>query len=249
MGRIAEVQVQALDPARLGPLIGPERMARFEAAARAARQAVSGRAILNVNSTATGGGVSEMLQTLLAYVRGVGVDARWLVIEGNPEFFAVTKRLHNGLHGSPGDGGELGAAERARYEATLRGNADQLLAVVRRGDVVILHDPQPAGLAAGLRRAGALVVWRSHVGRDAPNAWTERAWAFLRTYLEDVDAYVVSRAAFAPPWADESRTWVIPPSIDPFSTKNAEMSPGEVRNALGYVGLVADGRQPGVPFV
>ena len=107
--KLEEVDVQALDPARLEPLIGPERMARFERAAEATQSALSGRAVLNVNSTAVGGGVAEMLQTLLAYVRGVGVDARWLVIQGDPEFFAITKRIHNGLYGGPGDGGPLGS--------------------------------------------------------------------------------------------------------------------------------------------
>jgi trehalose synthase len=108
--RLKEVEVQALDAARLESLIGSERMARFELVAEAAQSVLAGHSVLNVNSTATGGGVAEMLQTLLAYVRGAGVDARWLVIEGNPEFFAITKRIHNGLYGSPGDGGELGKA-------------------------------------------------------------------------------------------------------------------------------------------
>jgi trehalose synthase len=224
-------------------------MARFEAAAEETRAALSGRAVLNVNSTATGGGVAEMLQTLLAYVRGAGVDARWLVIQGEAKFFAITKRIHNGLYGSPGDGGKLGPAERAQYEATLRRNSEDLLAVVRRGDMVILHDPQPAGLASGLLRAGALVVWRCHVGRDSANEWTERAWSFLRPYLEGVDAYVVSREAFAPPWADRARICVVPPSIDPFSAKNEPMSAHNVRLALGYVGLLeGDGSRPVVPF-
>src|ERR671939_378048 len=136
--RLQEVEVQALDAARLEPLIGPRRMARYETIAEAAQAATEGRAVLNVNSTATGGGVAEMLQTLLAYARGAGIDARWLVIEGDPEFFAITKRLHNGLYGSPGDGGELGAAERRHYEAVNRRNADELLALVRPGDVVVL---------------------------------------------------------------------------------------------------------------
>jgi hypothetical protein len=101
--RLQEVSVQALDAARLEPLIGEERMQRFEQAAEKTRALVDGRSILNVNSTATGGGVAEMLQTLLSYARGAGVDARWLVIQGDPAFFAITKRIHNGLYGSPGD--------------------------------------------------------------------------------------------------------------------------------------------------
>ncbi|MGA9856283.1 MAG: glycosyltransferase [Solirubrobacteraceae bacterium] len=247
--RLQEVDVQALDAARLEPLIGAERMARFEEVADAAQAALSGRTVLNVNSTAAGGGVAEMLQTLLAYVRGAGVDARWLVIEGDPAFFAITKRIHNGLYGTPGDGGPLGAAEHAHYERVLARNAKELLVLVRPGDVVLLHDPQPAGLVQAVKRAGARVLWRCHVGRDEPNQWTERAWEFLRPYLEPADAYVVSRAAFAPPWAEPATTHVIPPSIDPFSAKNEPMSHRNVRLALSFVGLI-DGAStpPVVPF-
>lgn len=247
--RLHEVEVQALDAARLEPLIGSDRMRRFEAIAEATQAALAGRAVLNVNSTAVGGGVAEMLQTLLAYVRGAGVDARWLVIQGDPAFFAITKRIHNGLYGAAGDGGPLGDAERRHYEEVLRRNADELLAVVRPGDVVLLHDPQPAGLAAVARAAGARVIWRCHVGRDEPNEWTERAWEFLRPHLSEVEAHVVSRAAFAPPWASPDETHVIPPSIDPFAAKNEPMSQRNVRLALGYVGLLeGDGAPPIVPF-
>jgi hypothetical protein len=181
-------------------------MARFEVAAEAAQSVLAGHSVLNVNSTATGGGVAEMLQTLLAYVRGAGVDPRWLVIEGDPEFFAITKRIHNGLYGSPGDGGELGQAERAHYERVFVRNADELWTHVKSGDVVLIHDPQPAGLMQIAKDAGARVLWRCHVGVDRPNPWTERAWEFLRPYLIDVDAYVVSHPAFAPPWADAANT-------------------------------------------
>jgi trehalose synthase len=73
-------------------------------------------------------GVAEMLQTLLSYARCAGIDARWLVIEGDPSFFAITKRIHNGLYGSPGDGGDLGPAERRHYEGILRANADRFWA-------------------------------------------------------------------------------------------------------------------------
>jgi trehalose synthase len=247
--RLREVDVHALDAARLEPLIGRERMLRFEQVAEAAQAILAGCSVLNVNSTAAGGGVAEMLQTLLAYARGAGVDARWLVIEGDPAFFAITKRVHNGLYGAPGDGGELGEQERSHYEQVLRRNADELLALTRPGDVVLLHDPQPAGLAAAAKRAGARVVWRCHVGADRPNEWTERAWEFLRPYLADVEATVVSRIAFAPPWADPARVHVIPPSIDPFSAKNEPMSGRNVRLALSYVGVLAGGGSPpAVPF-
>ena len=236
--RLHEVDVQAIDAARLEPLIGTERMAQFERAAETAREALAGSSVLNVNSTGAGGGVAEMLQTLLSYARGAGVDARWLVIEGDPEFFAVTKRIHNGLYGSPGDGGELGGAERRHYERILQGNADELLAFVRPGDVVVIHDPQPAGLLTAVKSAGARVVWRCHVGLDRPNEWSERAWEFLRPYLADADAFVVSRAAFAPPWAEPEHVHVIRPSIDPFSAKNEPISMRNAWLTLSYVGLL-----------
>jgi trehalose synthase len=239
-GRMREVSVQALDATRLEPLIGAQRMAEYLLQAAEARRLLAGRSVINVNSTAAGGGVAEPLQSLLAYARGAGIDARWLVIDGDPEFFAITKRIHNWIHGSPGDGGALGEAERAHYERVAERNARELRALVRPGDVVLLHDPQPAALAPALRSLGATVVWRCHIGSDTANAWTARAWEFLRPHLADVvDAVVVSRAAFAPPWADPARVRAIPPSIDPFSTKNQPMDVAQVRAALVYVGILA----------
>ena len=131
--------------------------------------ALAGRIALNVNSTAHGGGVAEMLQTLLAYARGAGVDARWVVIEGDPAFFAVTKRIHNGIYGSPGDGGDLGPAERGAYERTLERNASELLALVRPRRHRAAA--RPADRRAGRPRSGGparRVVWRCHIGADAP---------------------------------------------------------------------------------
>ena len=247
--RVQEVDVQALDAARLEPLIGRERVARYETIAEATESVMRGRTVLNINSTAAGGGVAEMLQTLLAYGRGAGLDIRWLVIQGDSDFFEITKRIHNGLYGSAGDGGLLGDAERSHYEETLRRNAEELLALVRPEDVVLIHDPQPAGLAATMAGAGAKVVWRCHVGADAANEWTERSWSFLRPYIEDIDGFVFSRRAFAPSWADASKTYVIPPSIDPFSAKNEPISQRNVRLTLGYTGLLAgNGEVPAVPF-
>jgi trehalose synthase len=202
--------------------------------------------VLNVNSTAVGGGVAAMLQTLLAYARGVGVDTKWVVVEGNPEFFAITKRIHNGLYGTRGDGGSLGPDERAVYEATLRPNAAELRALVRPGDFVLLHDPQTAALAPELTKAGVTVVWRCHVGIDHPNEHAERAWNFLRPYLEDVSAYVFSCEQFAPGWIDRDRLEVIPPSIDPFSAKNEPMESAEVTGILQYVGLLDGVGEPPV---
>jgi trehalose synthase len=246
--KLHEVEVQAIDAARLEPLIGTERMLGFERSAEAAREVLAGRSVLNVNSTGVGGGVAEMLQTLLSYARGAGIDARWLVIEGDPAFFAITKRIHNGLYGSPGDGGELGPAERRHYERVLRANADELRAVMRADDVVVIHDPQPAGLVAAAKDARARVVWRCHVGLDRPNEWSDRAWEFLRPYLTEADAIVASRAAFGPPWVDPAQVHVIRPSIDPFSAKNEPISMRNAGLTLSYVGLL-DGTIETAPTV
>jgi trehalose synthase len=238
---LEEVRVRPVAPAHLESLIGPARTARFEATAGTMREVLSGRTVLNVSSTATGGGVAELLQTLLANVCGLGIDARWVVIEGDPEFFAITKRIHNHLYGTPGDGGALGPAERRRYEATLARNASELIGLVRPGDVVLLHDPQTAWLAVPLLEAGISVVWRCHVGLDAQNDHSRLAWDFLRPYIEGVPAFVFSRAQFAPPWMPRDRLFVIPPSIDPFSAKNRSMSASEVRRALQHVGFLGGG--------
>src|SRR3954452_14413342 len=98
-------------------VLAPDRAGAVHAAERLGRAELAGRRIWNVNSTARGGGVAEMLGPLLAYARGSGVDARWAVVAGDGPFFAITKRIHNRLHGIPGDGGPLGEVERAAYEA------------------------------------------------------------------------------------------------------------------------------------
>jgi trehalose synthase len=104
-----------------------------------------------VSSTATDGGVAEMLQSVLCYVLGAGIETRWIVVDGNDEFFVVTKRIHHMLHGRPGDGGPLGDHERGVYARTLEAETPALLARIRAGDVVFLHDPQTGGSQA--RRA------------------------------------------------------------------------------------------------
>jgi trehalose synthase len=247
---LQEVEVKALTLERLHALIGPERTQAFEATAAKARAALRGRTVWNINSTATGGGVAEMLQILLAYARGAGITTRWLVIQGDARFFEITKRLHNNLYGTPGDGGPLGPAERFDYDATLERNARDVLDLVRPGDIVILHDPQPAGLAETVRGAGAHLVWRCHIGVDTPNEYSDRGWAFLRPHLEGADGYVFSCRHFAPSWIPTERLAVIAPSIDPFSSKNVDLGREIVIKLLRFVGLLAhDGHDSGADFV
>ena len=241
-----EVEIQALQIDRFTDLLPPDRIIRFADVAAEARSLMEGRVIWNVNATAQGGGVAEMLQTLLAYVRAVYVDTRWLVLTGNPEFFTVTKRVHNMLHGEAGDGGDLGDAERAVVAEALEADIEEMTARVSVGDVVLLHDPQTAGMVDRLRAAGALVVWRCHVGRDTSNELTDRAWDFLRPMIQHADAFVFSRSAYVPAWCRQEAVHIITPSIDPLSAKNSSLSDAMGEAALIRAGIVEgaiDGRR------
>ena len=240
---LREVEIAALDPERLAPVVGARRMDALRDAAALARRRLGERAVFNINSTAVGGGVAEMLGTLVGYARGSGIDGRWLVIEGDAAFFEVTKRIHNGLYGSPGDGGELGAAEAEVYLRTLGRNARRLGDLVRRGDIVVLHDPQTAGLVGAIRELGAVPVWRCHVGTEGSNAWTDRSWEFLRSFVEAAERCVFSTRRFAPRWLDSTRFDVISPSIDPLTAKNMPLSRLEVRRVLAAAGLVTSDRR------
>jgi trehalose synthase len=233
-----DVQLGAQPIERFLPIAGRDVVARVQQIAKTGRARLEGRVVWNVNSTATGGGVAEMLRSLLPYVRGVGIDSRWLVIDGTPEFFGITKRLHHALHGSHGDGSDLGGAEKTVYEAVLSANSDEISALVRPRDVVILHDPQTAGLAPRLVKAGAIVIWRCHVGTDISNEEVENGWHFIAPYLTHVAAIIFSRRQYVPSMLDSGRTVVIAPSIDPFSAKNQELGHDAVRAILVQAGLI-----------
>jgi trehalose synthase len=236
MGALQEVQVASLSPERFRALLG-ERYEEVDDAIDTARQVLSGRVVWHVNSTARGGGVAELLQSLLAYARGAGVDVRWLTITGNPDFFRVTKRIHNHLHESTGDGGPLGPAERKVYDAALLDAAGELVELVQEGDVVYIHDPQPAGLVPHVVAADVKVLWRCHIGVDRPGELAHAAWDFLRSYVMDADAYVFSRERFVWDGLDRERTWIVPPSIDAFSPKNQDLEPEAVESILGATGI------------
>ncbi len=243
---VQEVEVNARSLRQLISRMTPERAHEFGESGRRARAAFGDRTIWHVNATAHGGGVAEMLQTLLAYGKGSYIENRWLVLDGDPEFFAITKRLHNLLHGDPGDGGPMGDAERAHYERVLAQNIAEMLPLIDPRDIVVLHDPQTAGMVDGLRAIGARVVWRCHIGRDTTNDLTDIGWAFLRPHIERADAFVFSRREYVPDWVDQQRLVVIPPSIDPFSAKNRDLDPETVSAVLATVGLVSDAN-PGGP--
>jgi len=232
------VHISQLSFKRFAPVLGERGSRDLRHAVKDAKTILRDRIIWHVNSTATGGGVAEMLQTLLGYERGAGIDARWLVIEGDPEFFALTKRIHHRLHGNNGDSGALSEQEHRHYAAVTDRNTAEILSIVRPRDVVILHDPQTAGLAAPLKQLGAEVVWRCHIGRDDMNAAARGAWDFLKPYLEHADAYVFSRTRYVPQWLLSHPVFIIPPAIDAFSVKNEPLNRATCRAILKHIGLL-----------
>jgi trehalose synthase len=237
MRKLTRVEIAPQDPSRFEEVLTADQFSAFTSAIATAQTMFDGRVVWNVNSTARGGGVAEMLRSLIAWSRGAGVDARWVVIEGEPEFFRITKRIHNNLHGAAGDGGDLGDRERTVYEAALKENARDLADAVSPGDVVIVHDPQTAGLVGEVAATGATVVWRCHVGIDLPVDLARRAWTWLIPYVTDADAFVFSRKDFAWEGLPEEKIEVIPPSIDAFSPKNQDIDPAAVRAILAATGL------------
>lgn len=247
MSHLEEVHVVTQSIDRFAPLIGPERARELREAAVNLRARLGDRVVWNVNSTAAGGGVAEMLRTLLGYARGAGIDTRWVVIRGNPRFFEITKRLHHALHGSCGDGSPLGEAERRVYEQVMHDNAVELAGFVRAGDVVILHDPQTAGLVEPLRRVGARVLWRCHIGADRLDPEVELGWEFLEPYLREAEMLIFTREAYRPPFCPPERSRIVPPSIDAFSPKNQPLDEAARRAILVHTGLVDGPRGSGSP--
>jgi trehalose synthase len=236
------VPVQQRSVSQLQPIIGSERYHRLVRASDQFRRLLGQRTILNVSSTAVGGGVAEMLHMLLGYCLDLGIPVQWKVITGDAQFFSITKRLHNQIHGETA-GGPLGETDAAHYAQMLAANAAELLQEIRPGDLVLLHDPQTAGLSRALKRAGAVVVWRSHIGVEWENDATQGAWAFLRPYLADADAYVFTRRDYVPGWVPAEKVAVIRPSIDPLSPKNEPLEDDTVRGILGRIGVL-DGATP-----
>lgn len=234
-----QLEILPLPPERFADLMPRPQFERFEATLAEARARLAGRTIWHVSSTATGGGVAEMLQTVLCYVVGAGIETGWLVIDGDDEFFVVTKRLHHMLHDRPGDRGPLGGAEHDLYVATLQREVDALLDVVGAADVVVLHDPQTLGLAGPLMDAGAHVIWACHIGADLPGETSRAAWRFLLPHALRADATVFTRPQYIWEGLESATVEVIPPCIDPFSPKNQPLDAATVGGILDRAGIVA----------
>ena len=238
MTKMQDVPIGTRSLDRFAEYVEPEALSVALVIAERMSAALKGRVVWHVNSTAAGGGVAEMLHVLLPYARGFGIDTRWLVLAGDDDFFVVTKRLHHALHGSIGDGSSLGDDARKIYERVVGENAEELVARVRPRDVVILHDPQTAGLIPYMADRGALTFWRCHVGADTRDEQTDLGWDLLAPYLDRSAANIFTRRQYIPDCCDHGRSVIIPPSVDPFSPKNQQLDDFAVRSILQTTGII-----------
>jgi trehalose synthase len=207
-------------------IVGEERIAVLRRLARR----LEGLRVVIVNSTRVGGGVAEMLNRHVPLFQELGIQMRWEVIEGTPEFFEATKTIHNALQGAPR---ELTPALEAAYLEANRKNAERLDLTA---DVVVIHDPQPAGLI-DYKTHPCPWIWRCHIDASRPH---RRVWRFLRKFVARYDGSVFSMPAFAQNLAHPQ--YLIAPSIDPLAPKNRDMSDLEVEQTLARFGL--DGSRP-----
>jgi trehalose synthase len=243
-----EVNVPSLSLERLRGVVDEQAWQQLEAGLVRAVELLGERQVWNVNSTSAGGGVAEMLWSWVGLAQGLNIGMRWLTIDAPPEFFTLTKRLHNYLHGELGDGGALGAEERELYERVSEENAESAIAQLGPDDIVWMHDPQTAGLIPRVVESGRTVIWRCHIGADERNELTAAGWELLAPYVTKAHAAVFSRQAFVPDVCAGMRTAIVPPSIDAASPKNQEMAPAQVRAILRQTGLLApDGADGAAP--
>jgi len=194
---------------------------------------LNGARILNVNATAYGGGVSELLRSSVPLLRDLGMTVDWKVIAGSEGFFRATKALHNALQGSSRT---LTGAER---EAYLQCSEENARALDGDYDFIIVHDPQPAGLLAAHGKGNAGWIWRCHIDTSEPNP---DAWKFMAGHLEGFDAAVFTMSEFVPPELPIERVEMIPPAIDPLSPKNMELDRATASQILDWIGVEVPGR-------
>jgi trehalose synthase len=184
--------------------------------------------ICHINSTAYGGGVAELLSRYLPFLQGLGVSAEWRLIHGDPAFFTITKAFHNALQG-----GHY-ALHESEQDTYLKVNKQSAELLDNNYDVIFVHDPQPAALRhfTGARRAKW--VWRCHIDSSSPD---HDVSDFLVPYIQEYDAFVFTMMQFVLPALDEKRVRIIAPAIDPFATKNMELSVDLCKRAIADCGV------------
>ncbi len=218
-----KVEPKALDEYR--PFVGNEDIT----AVRALAEPLGGARVLHVNATAFGGGVAEMLSTLVPLMNDVGLDAQWQVIAGSEEFFNVTKAFHNGLQGM-----DLPLTEEMK-EIWRRYNQKNAEAFEGEYDFVVVHDPQPAGLRYyhGPGRSKHW-IWRSHIDTSHPNP---AYWRFITPFLQPYDAGIFSMEQYVGEGLHFPQLAIIRPSIDPLSPKNTPLPLAEAQRVVADLGI------------
>ena len=219
--RAVHLKRKALEHYR--PIVGDELVGEIRDLAYDLR----GVRVLELSSTATGGGVAEMLSSLVPLERDVGLDAQWRLLAGDPTFFAVTKKLHNGLQGMRC---ELDDGERDAY---LRLNEETAHVLGDEWDIVVAHDPQPAAVRSFVDNGAARWLWRCHVDTSQPD---RAAWEFLRPLIEAHDRAAFTLDEFAPPDLDLPATTLVP-AIDPLTSKNRPLPAYLARETVQELGI------------
>ena len=191
---------------------------------------VKGAKVIHVNATPYGGGVAEILKSIIPLAQSVGLNAKWQVLQANSDFFIITKKLHNALQGDTSI--ELTKDMQDTYLKVNSLNAELL---DLDGDVVMIHDPQPLPLI-NYRKSGKW-VWRCHIDTSSPN---EQVWSFLKYFVEKYDALVFSRETYVPYDVRGVKIFIRYPSIDPLSNKNKPLRQTEILEILEKFGLDPD---------
>ena len=199
---------------------------------RALAQRLRGARLLHINATPYGGGVSELLRSVIPILRDLGIDAHWQVIFGDEKFFQVTKSFHNALQGMEYN---LDRESKEEYRSHNTRNARLLKETY---DYIVVHDPQPALLCHYHGRNNAKWVWRCHIDTSKPNP---AVWEYLCPYIAEYDAAIFTCDEFVPPDLDV-RVAIIPPAIDPLSPKNMDLPVELCREVVDWMGI--DPRRP-----
>jgi trehalose synthase len=206
------------------PFVGRETVDRILEKGRS----LSDRRVAHINSTYYGGGVAAMLSSLTLLMRSLGIEAEWRAIQGPPDFFGITKKMHNALQGAPI---RLTEIKKEIYEEVALQNA------VRNRfdhDFVIVHDPQPLPLVSFSRKHGPW-IWRCHIDLAHP---TREIWEYLSSFIEQYDAVIESVDEYRQPWSVPQV--IFQPAIDPFSIINRELSDEEIDRRLEHHGIPTD---------
>jgi trehalose synthase len=204
-------------------LVGDELVAKVREVAEALR----GLRVLELSATAAGGGVAELLASLVPLERDLGIEAEWRVIAGDQRFFEVTKRIHNGMQGMEA---ELSEAQRAEY---LRHNEENAAALSGGWDAIVVHDPQPAAVRSFAPDLARRWLWRCHIDSSDPHL---PVWEFLRPYVELHDRAAFTLRSFVPPDL-ATPTSLLLPAIDPITSKNQRLPDYLARQTVAALGV------------